>query len=125
MHRFYAGLEGSYRADAKWPAWFEKLGINPGTIPKGIFVDSYTNMIQAALSGQGVALGDMPLLDNLISQGVLVCPLEIEPIVRDYFFLVLPRGTEPVPATDCFCEWLRSEVTVIADFLAQPFFPVS
>ena len=107
-------LEGVYRSDAKWPSWFKRFGVGDGQPVDRVSVDSYTNMIQAALAGQGIALGDMPLLDDLIADGRLVCPLDIEPVQQDYFYLVLAQDNRNAENSDLFCNWIRGEVSVLA-----------
>ena len=106
-------LEGSYRSDAKWPNWFERLGVGDGEPIDGVSVDSYTNMIQAALAGQGIALGDMPMLDDLIADGRLVYPLEIDPDPQDNFYLALPRGGRDLESSKQFCRWIRDEAAAM------------
>ncbi len=108
-------LEGSYRSDAKWPDWFQQTGVDARSLPDGIYVDSYSNMIQAAILGQGVALGDVPMLNQLLDEGLLVPAIEIEPIQRDYFFLVVPRGGGRSHALACFTEWLQEEIKKMSE----------
>ncbi|MDJ0779191.1 MAG: LysR substrate-binding domain-containing protein [Gammaproteobacteria bacterium] len=109
-------LEGAYRRDAMWPEWFRHFDIEATDLPPGVSVDSYTNMIQAAQGGQGIALGDVPLLDDQLAEGLLVCALASPPVERDRFYLVLPRRDDVDPALALFCNWLRTEAGALADW---------
>ena len=104
-------LEGAYRADAKWPDWFKRFGLTLPAEPNGMFVDSYTSMVQAAIAGQGVALGDTPFLDHFIDQGSLVWPIKVKPIETGVFNLIRTEDSFDNEAATRFCEWLRLEVT--------------
>lgn len=106
-------LEGGYRSDAKWPSWFKRFGIGGDDPVDGVIVDSYTNMIQTALAGQGIALGDRPLLDDLIADGRLVCPFDIDPVSQDFFYLAFPRANPRSENSKQFCRWIRAEVSAL------------
>lgn len=102
-------LGGMYRSEAKWPNWFRSFGLALPPDAGGISVDAYSNMVQAALEGQGIALCGTPLVDHLLASGALVRALDVPPLERDCYFLVLPLGSSPTKATECFCEWILAE----------------
>jgi len=73
-----------------------------------ISFNTYSLVIQAALSGQGVAIGWMGLVDTLLQAGILVeagPPLEAQD--RGYW-LVPPRS--PSPHSESLGAWLMGEV---------------
>ncbi len=109
-------LEGAYRRDAMWPEWFRHFEVEASDLPPGVSVDSYTNMIQAAQGGQGIALGDVPLLNDQLEEGLLVPALDAEPVERDRFYLVLPRRDDSDPSLALFCDWLRAEAGTLVNF---------
>ncbi len=49
-------LVGSYDAQTRWEKWFEKKQIKSKSTSNGITVNTYVNLVQATLEGQGVAL---------------------------------------------------------------------
>lgn len=106
-------LEGSYRPQAKWPNWFAHFGLSLPAEPRGIFVDSYTSMVQAAMAGEGVGLGDTPFLDHLVDEGSLVWPLDVPPVERETFYLVENITTPVNTAARAFCEWLLAQVAIL------------
>jgi LysR family glycine cleavage system transcriptional activator len=67
-------------------------------------------MIQAAISGQGVALGRQPLVNELIQSGALAAPFS-EAVVgtRAYFVIESALGAVK-PHVRAFTSWLLDEV---------------
>lgn len=78
-----------------WEGWLAGLGVarRPGT--PGLAFNSYSLVVQAALAGQGVALGWLGLVDGLLASGALV---RAHPAVREsdcgYWLLADPGGSE-------------------------------
>lgn len=92
-----------------WAQWLEAAGV-PDLRPAGaLHFSHYDQLIQAALNGQGVALGRMPLLREPVRSGVLVTPFKrsiVSP--RCYFVLRSQRGLGNADV-DAFERWLRAE----------------
>ena len=60
----------------EWPPWLRAMNLER-LKPAGVLHFSlYDQMIQAAVNGQGVALGRLPLLNDLIAQRKLVTPFK-------------------------------------------------
>lgn len=79
--------------------------------PKRWLYFNYANQIvQAALTGQGVALARLPLVAESLANGDLVEPLPRarldSPLV--YWLLVAPRSAQR-PEVKAFCDWLLRE----------------
>ncbi|MGE2211214.1 hypothetical protein [Pseudomonas aeruginosa] len=53
----------------------EALAIDRQPIPAVLSFDNYTLLIQAAIAGQGVAIGWHHLVDGLLEQGLLCRPI--------------------------------------------------
>lgn len=91
-----------------WEAWFEAIG---GTVPQtgGLWLSHYEQVIEAALSGQGVALGRLPLIDRMIASGRLVAPIgQTIGVGRDIrgYYVVLPAASLPKRSARVFRDWL-------------------
>lgn len=100
-------LSGHYRAEATWGYWFRQRGMEPPEERRGIQVNTYLNMLQAAIEGQGVALAGHPLIDRYLHDGTLIKVPNIEPSLRLAFYIVnLSEGT----AATTFCAWLQTQV---------------
>jgi len=97
-----------------WPAWLASNG-QPTLKPAGTLRFSlYDQVIQATVAGQGVALGRIPLIAELLKDGRLVAPFsERYDSPRGYFAVVAPHAGQRREAT-AFIDWLRSEVTPLA-----------
>ncbi len=55
-----------------WPSWFEAVGSDRIEPRPALFFSSYTDCIQAAVGGQGIALGWHFLLERQLAAGQLV-----------------------------------------------------
>lgn len=98
-------LEGPYDEQTRWTKYFHALGIDMGKVRTGITVNSYTNLVQAALDGQGFALIGPPLIENFLNKGSLIQPVDAPPIIRHAFYLALPKGTVPA-SSQVFSDWV-------------------
>ena len=93
-----------------WRRWFEHHQL-PRVEPKRWLYFNYAHQIvQAALTGQGVALARMPLIADSLASGDLV---EVLPEHRldsplAYWMLIGPRSAQR-PEVKAFCDWLCAE----------------
>lgn len=89
-----------------WAQWLDAVGVGP-IKPAGSLAFNYTEqLVRAALAGQGVALGRLPLVRDLLRDGSLVAPFgERAPIDRAYVALEadFARGR---PEVTRFVQWL-------------------
>jgi len=92
-----------------WQDWFTHQGIRRDARRDDLTFDSYQMVLQAALQGQGAALGWAPLTDDLIRDGRLArMTPEVLESDRGYH-LVRPARRDPNPAVIGFCAWLLDE----------------
>ncbi|MBX9591093.1 MAG: LysR family transcriptional regulator [Hyphomonadaceae bacterium] len=98
-----------------WDTWLAAQGY-PGLKPTAsIRFDSYEQMIQAALSGQGVAMGIGRLVSGLIEAGRLVAPFCKSVTGSRSYFIVRSAHTHTRPHVQAFVDWLLQEArTAIA-----------
>ncbi len=83
-------LEERYPSRFDWPTWFAKKGIEFDTTLRTDYrSNDYSLILQAALEGQGVALGWMHIVRDLIESGRLVT-LDT-PVSTDRPFPILER----------------------------------
>ena len=66
-------------------------------------------MIQAAISGQGVALGRQALIGDLIESGALVAPLKQTLVGSRAYFIIESRLSIGKPQVRAFAQWLLAE----------------
>lgn len=95
---------------ADWSPWLELMGLDSsirGT--NTLRFSNYTDAVAAALAGQGVAIGRLPLVAALLHEGQLVAPFEGSPHShRGYFVTAAPRAAANGDARD-FMAWLHAE----------------
>jgi DNA-binding transcriptional LysR family regulator len=65
-------VEEAYRPAATWDDWFGSAGIGQRLPPDGLRINDYVSVIQAAIEGQGVALGWNHLVERLVARGLLL-----------------------------------------------------
>jgi LysR family glycine cleavage system transcriptional activator len=101
---------GAEKMVMDWGTWLTALGIGDLKAAGALHFSQYEQMIQAAISGQGVALGRQPLVNELISSGALAAPFH-EAVVgtRAYFVIESALGAAK-PHVREFCAWLINEV---------------
>jgi len=89
-----------------WNLWLHALGV-ADLKPAGMLrFSSYDQIIQAAIAGQGVALGRMPLLERQLAERQLVAPFRkslVSP--RGYCVIVSTRSADR-PEVRAFVDWL-------------------
>lgn len=93
-----------------WPEWFEAVGATAGRGARVIAFDSFPLVLQAAVAGQGVALGWRRTVTGLIEEGKLVrtCTEAVTRPTELSVFRGTRRGNHA--ETDALLHWLRSEL---------------
>ena len=93
-----------------WTMWFLSAGIEGGDPTRGpAFTDS-SLVLQAAVEGQGVALGRSALAAADLAAGRLVRPFGISLEAEFAYYLVCPQATVDHPKIASFRTWLFEEV---------------
>lgn len=93
-----------------WQDWFGRVGADLPGRPKLTAFDSYPLALQAAVSGQGVALGWRRTTEGMIAEGKLIRPCEA--VVARPAELSVFRGTARHlhPKAEQLIAWLRTEL---------------
>jgi putative choline sulfate-utilization transcription factor len=100
-----------------WGGVFRALNIQQAPAPGQLRFDNYTLLIQAAIGGQGVAIGWRHLVDALLDQGLLCRPIEASAISAYGYYVVLPQRKRRVQIVQQFLDWLKSEQALSGDSL--------
>jgi len=93
-----------------WSGLFQALGINQPVGPAALSFDNYTLLIQAAIAGQGVAIGWSHLVDELLDQGVLCRVIEGQAQSRFGYYAVLSERKRRARLLQPFVDWLQAEL---------------
>ncbi len=93
-----------------WHDWIKLARLEGISAVKGTLIDDTNVLIQAAIDGQGIALGSTAFLQDHLDSGRLVKPFDID-LVNDYsYYVVCPKPHLKNPAVLAFKEWLLSLV---------------
>jgi LysR family transcriptional regulator, glycine cleavage system transcriptional activator len=92
-----------------WPRWLEAAGVRNAAIKPGLVFDSAHIAIEAALAGQGIALGLKPLVDDDLKAGRLVRLSDFELPSAFSFWFVCRRTRLKDPRIAQFRDWLAAE----------------
>jgi LysR family glycine cleavage system transcriptional activator len=103
-----------------WRVWLAANG-EPGLKPAGsLRFTLYDQVVQAAVGGQGVALGRLPMIAQLMRDRRLVAPFAKKfESARGYYVLVAPHARGR-PDVDAFVAWLREEAAAVVEPSASP-----
>lgn len=89
-----------------WPRWFAALGVRGKPHKRMVKFNSHPLLMQAAVEGQGMAIGWSLLTDDLIKCRALIRPLNISlPTGKGYYFVASDRSAKP--EIDAFHAWLQ------------------
>lgn len=88
-----------------WAAWFEAAGCQQ-TPPAGPSLGDDGAILQAAVEGQGVALGRSRLVADDIATGRLTAPFAVSLDASHAYWFVQPKDMAPKQAIDAVKRWL-------------------
>lgn len=91
-----------------WEPWFHMMGLPDLRMKNTLRFSQYSDVVAAAVAGQGVAIGRLPLLAELLREGRLVAPFSGAASRFGYFVTVAPRSAGNSDAQD-FVRWLLAE----------------
>jgi len=103
-----------------WGGVFRALNILQAPAPGQLRFDNYTLLIQAAIAGQGIAIGWRHLVDALLDQGLLCRPIEATATSAYGYYVVLPQRKRRVQIVQQFVDWLSSEQALSGSLVGRP-----
>ena len=92
-----------------WTVWLEAMQVEKFKPAGALHFSQYDQVIQAAVDGQGVALGTSPLVRRLLGEGRLVAPLARKAQSSRAYFLVAAASAAARPEVQAFAAWLRGQ----------------
>lgn len=94
------------RPSTSWNMWLEAMGLHRLKPAGTLRFSHYDQLIQAAIDGQGVALGVSPLVRRHISQHRLIVPFERRIASPRAYHLIIARRAVGRPDVAAFSDWL-------------------
>ena len=89
-----------------WDEWFERRGAPHISPAARLIFDDYHVSTQAALNGQGIALGWRYLIGDLLAKGLLVRPVPDTVLTERGQFLIKPQETDTSPELRRLVAWI-------------------
>ena len=95
-----------------WGLWLHAMKLEE-LRPAGVLhFSSYDQLISAAIAGQGVALGRMPLIAAAMKSRKLVAPLSARVASARSYYMVASSAAAGKPEVRDFMAWVESEARV-------------
>lgn len=93
-----------------WAEWLRALGVEPERrLPVALQVNDSLLALQAAIAGEGVALGWSASIDRALAEGCVVKALPLSLRTGRHFYILTPKTIRPRRSVRLFVEWLTSE----------------
>jgi LysR family transcriptional regulator, glycine cleavage system transcriptional activator len=97
-----------------WKMWMQAAGIKDFDDARGLHFSQTSLAVQAAIAGQGVALGDSHLVADDLAKGRLVKPFELSLRAPPQFayYVISPLETADAPMVKAFRDWSLNEAAL-------------
>jgi len=92
-----------------WAMWLRSAGVKDVDADRGPRFTQHSMALQAAVEGQGVALGTTSHAADHLAAGRLVAPFDLSMPTRFAYWVVAPRARAKEPAIAAFRDWLIAE----------------
>lgn len=93
-----------------WEEWLTTAGVDPAFAQTGITFSDMNLVYAAAMSGQGIAMGDEFICRSAMASGQLVRPFDINIRSKRSYYLVVSEAKADNKTVLAFCDWLKEEV---------------
>ncbi len=93
----------------EWPLWLRAMQVENLKPASVLHFSQYDQMIQAAVNGQGVGLGRLPLINELLAQRKLVAPFSQSVVSPRSYFVFQSDASRKKAEVREFLAWLVAE----------------
>ncbi len=93
----------------EWNAWLALAGVQDLEFNGETVIEDANVVTQAAIDGQGVALGVFPFIQNEVDSGRLLRPFDIDLAPTRAFYVLTRPGARRTPEIAAVCDWLFEE----------------
>lgn len=102
--------DDSSRPWLQWKHWLRGAGHKAAAAGNGrLLFNQYDQVVQAALAGQGVALGRLALVGRLLAEGKLAVATGRAPVTTDHGYWLLERPGAGSRALSAVRDWILAE----------------
>lgn len=102
-------LEEPFRLRPKWGDWFAAHGVSYRDRGDGLRLNDYALVLQAAVAGEGIAMGWRHLTQPLVERGLLVRLFDGGYDVGQGMYVIWPKARPLTPQAVRFLDWLREQ----------------
>lgn len=99
-------LDTSFAPWLDWRQWGSANGLEDLRAEGNLTFSHYDQLIAAAVAGEGIALGRLPLLQQMVDTGKLITPFKGTAAVPRTYALVRNEARQHTPYSDAFVQWL-------------------
>ena len=110
-------LHSKYRRRA-WEIWGARSGVSV-SFEKELEFESSLLMYSAAISGMGLAIGQIDILRRELNAGLLVTPFASPQVTNSSFHVIWPVTKSIAPQTKRFVDWLLTANGQAPEFFKQ------
>ena len=105
-------LEEPIRARPTWSQWFSHHGQDAITLPRGLRLNDYALVLQAAVSGEGYAFGWDHIVQTMIQRRLLVGLTDWAWKTGNSVYLVWPNDRPLAPKAEQVRDWIIASTLV-------------
>jgi len=113
QHQFIH-LEEPFRPRPRWHDWFQSFAVDFVDKGEGLRLNDYALVIQAAMAGEGIAMGWRHVTDSLIKKRLLVPVLPQSWKTGEEFHLIWSGRTELSDSAQQVRDWIIEEARAAA-----------
>lgn len=92
----------------EWTDWARQHAIDLQRYPT-IMLHDYNIVVEAAVAGQGIAMGRQRLIDRRLKDGSLVPAFDTSPHEGEIGYWLIRPNAALSPQAECFCTWLKEQ----------------
>jgi len=104
-------LEEPFRPAPTWADWFAEQGVSFRDGGQGLRLNDYALVIQAAMAGEGIAMGWRHITEQLIAQNLLVEALDRVYDAGAGFYVIHTKSSRLSPKAEIVLGWLLSQAS--------------
>ncbi|QXI29817.1 LysR substrate-binding domain-containing protein [Pseudomonas vanderleydeniana] len=101
-------LMAQARHPFEWIDWARHHHIDLQPYPTAMLHD-YNIVVEAAVAGQGIAMGRQRLIERRLRDGSLVPAFDTPPYESEIGYWLIRPNTLPCAEAECFCTWLTEQ----------------
>jgi LysR family glycine cleavage system transcriptional activator len=95
--------------ELNWAAWLKASGVTDIDTDRGPSFNLSNMLVDAAISGQGVALARSALVHSHLAAKRLITPFQVKLPAELAYYLVFPAGTGEEPKLKAFIDWTLAQ----------------